>query len=206
MNELMRKVESAAMKKDIPFFEIGDTVDVHVSIVEGEKTRTQIFRGLVIASKGDGIRKVITVRRIVQGEGVERTFPLHSPVVQKIEVVRHGVTRRSKLYYMRERTGKSVRLRERIVVKTKEEKQAEKAEKRRRKAEAREARAARAREAEEAAQAASAEAEAPAQAPPADAPADEAVTEQPEAADQPKPAQAEGPDDKPEEGAEKASD
>ncbi len=111
--KLLTLVEQAAMKPEIPHFEIGDTVDVHCRILEGDKERIQIFNGVVIARAGSGTRETFTVRRIVQGEGVERKFPLHSPRIAKIEVKRSGVTRRAKLYFLRERTGKAVRLRER---------------------------------------------------------------------------------------------
>ena len=94
-------------------FEIGDTVDVHNRILEGNKERTQIFNGVVIARNGSGSREMFTVRRIVSGEGVERKFPVHSPKIAKIIVKRSGVTRRAKLYYLRDRVGKAVRLRER---------------------------------------------------------------------------------------------
>jgi large subunit ribosomal protein L19 len=88
-------------------------VDVHQRILEGQKERTQIFNGVVIARRGDGMREMFTVRRVVQGEGVERQFPLHSPKIAKIEVKRTGKVRRAKLYYLRERVGKATRLRER---------------------------------------------------------------------------------------------
>jgi large subunit ribosomal protein L19 len=112
-NRLMALVEDAAMKKEVPQFQIGDTVDVHVRILEGQKERTQIFNGTVISRKGDGMREMFTVRRIVQGEGVERQFPLHSPKIAKIEVKRTGQVRRAKLYYLRDRVGKATKLRER---------------------------------------------------------------------------------------------
>ncbi len=108
--ELLDAVESKSLKEKIPHFEIGDTVDVRCSIKEGEKERTQIFTGTVIARKGRGISETFTVRRIVDNEGVERIFPLHSPNVISIKPVRSGKTRRAKLYYLRKRTGKSARL------------------------------------------------------------------------------------------------
>ena len=111
--KLLNLVEQSSLKSDIPVFEIGDTVDVHCRILEGEKERIQIFNGLVIARAGSGSRATFTVRRIVQGEGVERKFPIHSPRIAKVEVKRSGVTRRAKLYYLRDRTGKAVRLKER---------------------------------------------------------------------------------------------
>lgn len=95
-----------------PAFSVGDTVNVHVQIVEGDKTRTQVYQGVLIAQKGRGINRTITVRRIVANEGVERIFPLHSPRIEKIEVVRRGDARRAKLYYLRDRVGKSRRLRD----------------------------------------------------------------------------------------------
>jgi large subunit ribosomal protein L19 len=112
-NRLMALVEGAALKPDAPKFEIGDTVDVHLRILEGQKERIQIYNGVVIAKRGGGTREMFTVRRIVQGEGVERQFPVHSPKVAKIEVKRTGVVRRAKLYYLRDRVGKATRLRER---------------------------------------------------------------------------------------------
>ena len=111
--QIIALVEKPQIKAEIPSFEIGDTVDVHTRILEGEKERIQIFNGLVIARAGSGLRETFTVRRIVQGEGVERKFPLHSPRVAKIEVKRSGVVKRAKLYYLRDRVGKAVRLRER---------------------------------------------------------------------------------------------
>ena len=111
--ELLAKVEGTCMKGETPFFEIGDTVDVHTRILEGAKERIQVFTGVVIARSGSGSREMFTVRRIVQGEGVERKFPLHSPRVAQVEVKRSGVVRRAKLYYLRDRTGKATRLKER---------------------------------------------------------------------------------------------
>jgi large subunit ribosomal protein L19 len=108
--ELLDKVESKCLKKNIPHFEIGDLVDVSCRIKEGEKERVGIFSGTVIARKGRGINATFTVRRIVAGEGVERIFPLHSPNVVGIKATRSGKTRRAKLYYLRERTGKSTKL------------------------------------------------------------------------------------------------
>ena len=111
--QLMNLVEKAVLKTEVPTFEIGDTVDVHTKILEGQKERVQIFTGVVIARSGSGSREMFVVRRIVAGEGVERKFPLHSPRIAKVEVVRSGVTRRAKLYFLRDRIGKAVRLRER---------------------------------------------------------------------------------------------
>ena len=112
-NRLMSLVEETSMKKDAPHFAIGDQVDVHVRILEGQKERTQVFSGTVISQKGEGMREMFTVRRIVQGEGVERVFPLHSPRITAIEVVRRGKVRRAKLYYLRGLTGKAARIQER---------------------------------------------------------------------------------------------
>jgi large subunit ribosomal protein L19 len=107
---MLDAVESKSLKKKTPHFEIGDTVDVRCSIKEGEKERIQVFTGTVIARKGRGINETFTVRRIVDNEGVERIFPVHSPNVLDIRPVRSGKTRRAKLYYLRKRTGKAVRL------------------------------------------------------------------------------------------------
>ena len=98
--------------EQIPLFSVGDTLNVHVRIIEGDKERIQVYQGVLIAAKGRGINRMITVRRIVANEGVERIFPLHSPRLAKIEVVRRGDTRRAKLYYLRDRVGKSRRLRD----------------------------------------------------------------------------------------------
>ena len=114
-NRLIALVEGASAKAEVPQFEIGDTVDVHQRILEGQKERVQIFTGVVISKRGEGMREMFTVRRIVQGEGVERTFPLHSPRIAKVEVKRTGAVRRAKLYYLRDRVGKATRLRERRV-------------------------------------------------------------------------------------------
>ena len=113
--ELMKLVENTSLKAEVPKFEIGDTVDVHCEILEGEKKRIQIFSGVVIARSGSGTREMFTVRRIVQGEGVERKFPLHSPRIADVVVTRSAVVRRAKLYFLRDRVGKAVRLKERRV-------------------------------------------------------------------------------------------
>ena len=109
-NQMLDAVESKSLRKDIPHFEIGDVVDVRTRIKEGNKERTQVFTGTVIARKGRGMNETFTVRRIVDNEGVERIFPLHSPNVLGIRPVRSGKTKRAKLYYLRKRTGKAVRL------------------------------------------------------------------------------------------------
>ncbi len=114
-NRLMELVEKATLKSTTPAFEIGDTVDVHVRILEGDKERIQIYNGVVIARSGQGPREMFTVRRIVQGEGVERKFPLQSPRIADIVVKRSGKVRRAKLYYLRARSGKAVRLKERFT-------------------------------------------------------------------------------------------
>ena len=111
--DLLNAVEQGSLKEDVPEFDVGDTVDVHTKILEGEKERTQIFSGVVIARSGSGTREMFTVRRIVAGEGVERKFPLHSPRVGEIEVKRSSKVRRAKLYFLRDRIGKAVRLKER---------------------------------------------------------------------------------------------
>src|SRR2546421_6398950 len=114
-NRLMTLVEAKQLRSDAGKFNIGDQVDVHQRILEGQKERVQVFSGVVIARKGEGMRESFTVRRIVQGEGVERVFPLNSPKIAKIEVKRTGRVRRAKLYYLRDRVGKATRLRERRV-------------------------------------------------------------------------------------------
>ncbi len=110
---IFEKVESGLLRKDLPKLAPGDTVKVHVKVKEGEKERIQLFQGTVIALKGGGIRASFTVRKIASGVGVERIFPLHTPTIDKLEVVRHGRVRRAKLYFLREKLGKSGRLRER---------------------------------------------------------------------------------------------
>jgi large subunit ribosomal protein L19 len=109
-HELLKLAVQSSMKKDPPQFQIGDTVRVSVRIIEGDKERTQVFMGTVIARRGAGISENFTVRRIVNNEGVERTFPVHSPKVTGVEVVRSGKVRRAKLYYLRDRVGKATRL------------------------------------------------------------------------------------------------
>ena len=108
--ELLDWVESNSLKTKIPHFEIGDTVDVHCRIREGDKERVQLFTGTVISRKGRGVNETFTVRRVVGSEGVERIFPLHSPNVVNVEAIRSGKTRRAKLYFLRQRSGKKVRL------------------------------------------------------------------------------------------------
>lgn len=110
--EILDSVEKKSLKAKVPNFNIGDTVDVHCKITEGDKTRLQVFSGTVIARRGRGMSATFTVRRIVDDEGVERVFPLNSPNVVDVKTVRSGKTRRAKLYYLRKRSGKSVRLSE----------------------------------------------------------------------------------------------
>lgn len=105
-------VEKKFMKKNIPPFSVGDSLKVYVKVVEGDKSRLQAFEGTVIARKGTGTRESFTLRRISYGEGVERTFPLHSPFLEKVEVTRRGETRRAKLYYLRKKIGKKSKLKE----------------------------------------------------------------------------------------------
>jgi large subunit ribosomal protein L19 len=129
-NRLMELVEKTTLKPTAPKFEIGDTVDVHVRILEGDKERIQVYNGVVIARSGAGPREMFVVRRIVQGEGVERKFPLQSPRITDIVVKRSGKVRRAKLYYLRERSGKAVRLKERFSSTSAPEAKAAKAERR----------------------------------------------------------------------------
>ena len=110
---ILKQVEASSLRAEPLQFAIGDTVNVHTRILEGEKERIQIFNGVVIARRGSGTRELFTVRRIVAGEGVERSFPINSPKIAKLEVVRHGKVRRAKLFYLRDRMGKSTRLTER---------------------------------------------------------------------------------------------
>ncbi len=105
-------LEKEQLRKDIPEFAPGDTVKVHAKIVEGNRERIQVFEGVVIARSGSGVREMFTVRRISYGVGVERIFPVHSPRVDKIQVVRRGAVRRAKLYYLRKLTGKAARIKE----------------------------------------------------------------------------------------------
>ena len=107
-------ISSSSMKENIPAVEIGDTVKVHVRIKEGDKSRIQIFEGTVIAKKHGGISETFTVRRVAHGCGIERVFPLHSPAVDKVELVRHGKVRRAKLYYLRDRVGKAAKIKEKL--------------------------------------------------------------------------------------------
>lgn len=112
MNEIIRSIESAQLRSDIPAFSVGDTVRVQVKVVEGSRERLQAFEGVVIARRNGGVRETFTVRRSSYGVGVERTFPLNSPRLDSITVVRRGKVRRAKLYYLRERSGKAAKVKE----------------------------------------------------------------------------------------------
>jgi large subunit ribosomal protein L19 len=112
MNQVIRELEKEQMKQDIPAFRPGDTVRVHVKVIEGQRERIQLFEGVVIRRRGTGISETFTVRKISYGVGVERTFPVHTPKIEKIEIVRHGKVRRAKLYYLRDRVGKAARIKE----------------------------------------------------------------------------------------------
>ena len=109
---ILDKVDAAQLRDDIPEFRAGDTLDVHVKVIEGSKSRVQLFSGVVIKRQGSGIRETFTIRKVSFGIGVERTFPVHSPNLDKIEVVSRGQVRRAKLYYLRERRGKAAKIRE----------------------------------------------------------------------------------------------
>lgn len=106
-------VDAASIRKDIPSFRSGDEVKVHVRVIEGNKSRIQVFQGIVIARQGSGVRETFTVRKLSYGVGVERIFPVHAPVIEKIELVRKGEVRRAKLYYLRDLRGKAAKIRER---------------------------------------------------------------------------------------------
>ncbi|HHU66661.1 50S ribosomal protein L19 [Corynebacterium sp.] len=109
---ILDKVDSAQLREDIPAFRPGDTLDVHVKVIEGSTERTQLFKGVVLRRQGSGIRETFTIRKVSFGIGVERTFPVHSPNIASIEVVRRGDVRRAKLYYLRELRGKAARIKE----------------------------------------------------------------------------------------------
>jgi len=110
---IIADVQKSHLRTHLPVIHVGDTVDVHVKIIEGEKSRVQVFQGVVIKKQNGGLEETFTVRRIVANEGVERTFPMHSPRIDKVDIVRRGDTRRAKLYYLRDRVGKKRRLRDR---------------------------------------------------------------------------------------------
>lgn len=111
--QILESINEDALKSDLPRFDVGDTINVHARIVEGEKERVQVFQGTLMSRKGRGIHEMITVRRVVDDIGIERTWPMNSPFIAKIEVVRRGDARRAKLYFLRDRVGKSRRLRDR---------------------------------------------------------------------------------------------
>ncbi len=113
MNKLIQDITKEQLRSDIPDFRSGDTIRVHAKVVEGSRERVQLFEGVVIKRHGSGISATYTVRKVSNGVGVERTFPLNTPRVEQIEVIRHGRVRRSKLYYLRARTGKAARIKER---------------------------------------------------------------------------------------------
>lgn len=114
MNELIKQIEAEQLKSEIAQFNVGDTIRVFAKVVEGAKERIQMFEGVVIKKQNGGIRENFTVRRIASGVGVEKTWPLHSPRVDHIEIVKHGIVRRAKLYYLRDRLGKSAKVKEAI--------------------------------------------------------------------------------------------
>jgi large subunit ribosomal protein L19 len=110
---ILDSITAASIKKDLPTFGVGDTINVHVRIVEGDKERTQVFQGVLISRKGGGVNEMMIVRRVVEDIGIERIFPVNSPMISLVEVVRRADTRRAKLYFLRDRVGKSRRLRDR---------------------------------------------------------------------------------------------
>jgi len=112
MSNIIRELEKQQIKTDLPDFKPGDTVKAHVRVVEGSRERTQVFEGVVIMRRGSGLSESFTLRRVAYGVGVERTFPVHAPKVERIEVVRRGRVRRAKLYYLRQRIGKAARIKE----------------------------------------------------------------------------------------------
>ena len=112
--DALKVISESSMKKEVPAFNVGDTITVHVKIQEGDKSRIQIFEGTVLAKKHGGVNETFTVRRVAHGCGIERVFPLHSPVVEKVEVIRRGKVRRAKLYYLRDRVGKAAKVKEQI--------------------------------------------------------------------------------------------
>ena len=112
MSEIIRSIEQAQLRSDLPKINVGDTVRVWVKVVEGSRERLQAFEGVVIAMRNGGVRETFTVRRVSYGIGVERTFPIHSPRVDRVEVIRHGKVRRAKLYYLRSLQGKAAKIKE----------------------------------------------------------------------------------------------
>ena len=120
MNPIISELDKASIREDAPDFRPGDSVRVHVRVVEGNKSRIQVFAGVVIARNGKGVSEAFTVRKVSYGTGVERTFPLNSPIIDRIEVERRGDVRRAKLYYLRGRSGKSARIKEKLSFRKKE--------------------------------------------------------------------------------------
>ena len=114
MLEIIRQIESEQIRTDLPDFHVGDTVKVHIKISEGNKERVQVFEGTVLKRQNGGLRETFTVRRVASGVGVEKTFPVNAPVIEKIEIVRLGKVRRAKLFYLRDRVGKSAKVKERM--------------------------------------------------------------------------------------------
>ena len=114
--QTLDSLDAASLRDDVPDFRPGDTLKVHVKVVEGNRSRVQLFQGVVIRRHGEGVRETFTVRKISFGVGVERTFPVHSPIIQRIEVVTKGDVRRAKLYYLRDRTGKAAKIKEKRSV------------------------------------------------------------------------------------------
>jgi len=112
MNEIIKSIESAQLKKEVPEFRVGDTVRVYARVIEGTRERIQVFEGIVLKRQNGSVRETFTVRKNSNGIGVEKTWPLHSPIVDKVEVVRHGKVRRAKLNYLRGRVGKSAKVKE----------------------------------------------------------------------------------------------
>lgn len=112
MNDIIRKIEAEQLKENVPQFNVGDTVKVYGKIKEGNRERIQVFEGTVLKKQGTGVRATFTVRKISGGIGVEKTWPLHSPIVEKVEVIRRGKARRAKLFYLRQRTGKAAKVKE----------------------------------------------------------------------------------------------
>ena len=112
MNEILRAIEAEQMRNDLPEFHVGDTVKLHVKVKEGNRERIQMFEGTVIRRQNGGLRETFTVRRLAYGVGVERTFPVNSPIIEKMEVTRRGKVRRAKLFYLRDRVGKAAKVKE----------------------------------------------------------------------------------------------
>ncbi|WP_405472036.1 50S ribosomal protein L19 [Paenarthrobacter ilicis] len=112
LTHILDSVDAASLRNDVPEFRAGDTLKVHVNIIEGKNSRVQVFQGFVLGRQGDGVRETFTVRKVSFGVGVERTFPVHSPIIDKIEVVTKGDVRRAKLYYMRALRGKAAKIKE----------------------------------------------------------------------------------------------